>query len=327
MTDAFDWHGGRLDEARERFGNGNLPWLDLSTGINPRAWPVPENIGIDWQALPTPSALATLEQAAARHFGVDPALCCALPGSEIGLRVLGRLLDLPGRHMAPCYRTHTAAFRNSHTGDPARCEGRSDAVVIANPNNPDGRILKRAELQRWLSAQQAAGGWLIVDEAFADAVPETSIAGLVGAGRNMIVLRSFGKFFGLAGVRLGFAIAPPPIVGGLREMLGDWPVSAAAIAIGTRAYADTVWIAKARTELPVRERAFDDLLHRHGLVVKGGTCLFRLIENERAGALFERFGRNRILTRPFADYPHWLRLGVPADRNDLARIEAAFADG
>ncbi|AKM11666.1 threonine-phosphate decarboxylase [Croceicoccus naphthovorans] len=327
MNDGFRWHGGRLDDARAQFGDGDLPWLDLSTGINPVAWPMPEPLRFDWQALPAPSSLARLEEVAARYFGVDPALCCAVPGSEIGLRLLGNLIDLPGRYLPPCYRTHAEVFAVSKPGQIGHCESKADALLTANPNNPDGRVVEHETLRKWLGDQEAMAGWLIVDEAFADPAPDTSVAGLVSNERNLVVMRSFGKFFGLAGVRLGFAIAPPPITAVLRHLLGEWPISAPAIEIGTKAYADRGWIAATRANLPLRARALDEVLLAHGLVPTGGSPLFRLVETERAGELFERFARHQILTRPFCDNDHWLRFGIPADRTALDRVHTVLAHG
>lgn len=326
VSGAFHWHGGRLDEARVRFGEGAEPWLDLSTGINPCPWDGVEPIRFDWQALPAPSALRALEEAAAQHFGVDPALCCAVPGSETGLRLLGKLLDLPGRFCSPCYRTHGEMFAQ---GRPADLEpaGEATALVLANPNNPDGRIRQKHILRQWHAQQAAAGGWLVVDEAFADPAPQFSVAGDVAEGGRLVVMRSFGKFFGLAGVRLGFAIAPRILTAALRRLLGEWPVSAAALEIGTRAYRDTTWIAATRETLPLRAAALRAVLQRHGLRPMGGSPLFTLIESEQAGALFEALARRQILTRPFSDRADWLRFGLPSDNTALMRLDRALADG
>lgn len=323
---AFAWHGGRLGEARAAFGDGLEPWIDLSTGINPLPWPGACAIEPDWHSLPDPAALAALETVAARHFGVDPALCCAVPGSEMALRLLGKVTGLSGEHLTPAYRTHSVACPQAIDfvkGPP----GDDRLLLLGNPNNPDGRIIAAARLEQWLHWQERAGGWLVVDEAFADATPHTSIAPVVDEYRRLIVLRSFGKFFGLAGVRLGFVLAPPEIIAAYRQLLGDWPLSAAALAIGTAAYADTAWIEATRQALPARASVLDDAFHAHGFKPKGACPLFRLIETDDARGLFEHLARQAILTRPFADYPRWLRLGLPAGEDELARLDRALAHG
>lgn len=325
MSDPLRHHGGNLAAARARFGEG--PWLDLSTGINPVAWPVPAELTADLGPLPDPAALAQLEAAAAAHFGVSPALVCALPGSEMGLRLLGPLLGGLACHRVPGYRTHGAAFADSLPLSPAAPVPGDAALLLANPNNPCGTLLDRAALAALLAERTAAGGWLIVDEAFVDAHPEASIAPLVGDGRRLIVFRSFGKFFGLAGLRLGFVIAPPALVTRYRALLGDWPIDATALAIGTRAYRDCAWIEATRATLARRAAAFDALLRRHGLAPEGSSPLFRLVAHPDASDIFERMARAHILARPFDYAPRWLRFGVPADPQVLDRLDRALRHG
>ena len=327
MSGAFDWHGGRLDDACAQFGGTREEWLDLSTGINPCPWPVPGDLAPDWHALPDPSALVRLEGVAAQYFGVDPSLCCAVPGSEIGLRLIAAILGLPGRYIEPTYRTHAAMFAEAHSVEAPRADDPANALVIANPNNPDGRVTPLAMLREWLALQETAGGWLIVDEAFVDTMPQISIAREVDRARQLIVMRSLGKFFGLAGVRLGFAIAPPEVISALRNLLGDWPLSGAALAIGERAYADSGWIDATRTALATRAAQFDRMLSQHGMGPYGASPLFRLVRAENAGALFDRLARHHILTRPFANRSDWLRFGVPANEAQMQRVARALGDG
>lgn len=325
MSDPLLHHGGNLAAAKARFGDG--PWLDLSTGINPLAWPVPPDLDVDLGPLPDPHALAALEAAAAAQFGVAPDQLCAVPGSEMGLRLLGPLLGGRGCHHVPGYRTHGAVFADSLPVTADTPVPDDAALVLANPNNPCGTLRDRATLEMLLADRTAAGGWLIVDEAFAEPHPEASIAPLVDDARRLIVLRSFGKFFGLAGLRLGFVLAPRPLLAGYRATLGDWPIDATALAIGTRAYRDTGWIAATRTDLAARAAAFDALLQRHGLAPQGASPLFRLISHPHAAALFERLARAHILVRPFDYAPHWLRFGVPADAAALDRVDRALSHG
>ena len=327
MSDYWNWHGGGLEAAKRHFGtNEGDDWIDLSTGINPHAWPGAADLAFDWQRLPEPEALTRLEAVAASFFGVDARHVCAVPGTEIGLRLVGGLIGGPACHIAPGYRTHGEMIAGSAATGWREALNRDGTLIIANPNNPDGRLMD-GDAMRALLDGRGPGGWLLVDEAFADVDPAHSIAASVGDGRRLIVFRSFGKFFGLAGVRLGFVIAPQTIVAALRERLGAWPLSAAAIAIGTAAYADADWIAEMRRDLPVEAATLDAMLLRRGHQPTGACPLFRLIEVDDAHALFERLARRAILTRPFANQPRWLRIGLPADAGALARLETALSDG
>ncbi|GHC88384.1 threonine-phosphate decarboxylase [Novosphingobium pokkalii] len=318
----FTWHGGGLAAARAQFGEG--PWLDLSTGINPCPWPHAPALPVDWQALPDEAALRDLERAAAAHFGCAAEQVCAVPGTEIGLRLVGALLEGRGFHAAPAYRTHGDMLRGSVAVNDLLAAPAGN-LVLANPNNPDGRLLSPAMLQAMLH-QRGDGGWLLLDEAFADTHPAQSLAGLVSDEARLVVFRSFGKFFGLAGLRLGFVIGPRALLARVRARLGAWPVCAAALAVGTAAYRDGAWIAQARATLAAQAATLDAALMAKGYAVQGACPLFRLLHGVDGAALFERLARRHILTRPFAEQPGWLRLGLPADAAALARLIAALPD-
>jgi cobalamin biosynthetic protein CobC len=305
-------HGGRCGPARARWPDAPSPWLDLSTGINPHAWPIERASPIDWQRLPDERALAELEAAAAATFGVPAETVCATPGSEIALRLLATL-DLPRlhRYVAPGYRTHAEAFVDAEAVDASEIARIGDGtLLLARPANPQGAL--------W--PLPLNGVRLIVDEAFADALPGASILPHPSA----IVLRSFGKFFGLAGVRLGFVVAPAEDLARLRDRLGSWPVSAAAIAIGTAAYRDRDWQETMRSRLATDCAVLDQVLRGHGLAPEGDCPLFRLVRTTDAGALFERLARQGILTRPFDHAPDWLRLGLPGSDAALDRLDRAL---
>lgn len=321
---SFSFHGGRLADAIAHFGRSDVPWIDLSTGINPHGWPGADHLATDWQALPDARALADLEAAAAAFFGTDPAHVCAVPGTEIGLRMLGDILPGPAIHARPSYRTHGEMVPGSSPVALTELTGAEKAtVILANPNNPDGRITPPATLLGWLKARR---DWLVVDEAFADTSPGISLAAHVDDERRLIVFRSFGKFFGLAGVRLGFVLGPRAVITQYRRRLGSWPLAAAALAIGTAAYRDADWIAMMRIALRGQAAALDAMLARLGFTPVGACPLFRLIEVADAAALFEHLAAHAILTRPFDYNPHWLRLGLPADQAALDRLDRALAD-
>lgn len=187
------------------------------------------------------------------------------------------------------------------------------AVTLVNPNNPDGAVIDRERLLELHDELASRGGYLVVDEAFADLEPACSVASLAGGARcpRLIVLRSFGKFYGLAGVRLGFVIAGPSIIARFRELLGDWPVSADAIAVGLAAYADDAWAERTRERLKLCARRLDELLQSAGLDIVGGTSLFRLARSDEARERFENLLRAGVLARPFDHDPTLLRFGLP----------------
>lgn len=322
MSEAWTWHGGGIEAAKRAFGGDD--WIDLSTGNNPHCWAGAAGIAFDWRRLPEPEHLSRLERVAADYFGVDPRHVCAVPGSEIGLRLVGTLIGGATRHVAPGYRTHGEMIAGSAETRWDAAPGTAGNLILANPNNPDGRAVAPDALLEWLERRT---GWLLVDEAFADTDPALSVAAAVTDDKRLIVFRSFGKFFGLAGLRLGFVLAPQAIVAALRERLGAWPLSEAAIAIGAAAYADAEWIEVTRRRLPGDAAALDAMLARHGYRAAGACPLFRLIETDDARALFERLARRAILTRPFDGQPRWLRLGLPADAAALARLDVALGDG
>jgi cobalamin biosynthetic protein CobC len=321
---ALTLHGGRLGDARAQFGGDAADWLDLSTGINPRAWEPPADLAVDWRALPDPGELAQLERSAAAYFGVEAARCLAVPGSETALRALGHLLQLPGRHLPLCYSTHANAFAQAL---PLSANDSADAcvLVLGNPNNPDGAVTPREAVLSALQRQENNGGWLLVDEAFADCDPRSSVSADVGDHRRLIVTRSFGKFFGLAGVRLGFVLAPTCVLARLRERQGEWPVCSAALGFGSKAYANQAWIEQTRRDLAASALRLDAVLRRHGLDPQGECPLFRLVETSSARNIFAGLARAHILTRPFAEHPKLLRFGLPGTDAALARLDAQLA--
>jgi len=315
--DGFVRHGGRLAAARAGFPRAPQPWLDLSTGVNPRPYPAARAGRAERARLPDPEALRRLEAAAAQAFGAPAERVAAVAGSEAAIRLLPDLLAV--RHVAIAqlaYGGHAEAWAAAGaalTQDSANAE----AWVVVNPNNPDGRVTP-AELL----CASAGRRWTIVDEAFVETAPELSLAPRA-AGR-LVVLRSFGKFYGLAGLRLGFVVADESLIARLRSKLGDWPVCAEAIAAGLAAYADAAWAERTRARLSRDAARLDRMLARGGLEVVGGTSLFRLTRARDAHAVFQRLACAGILCRPFED-PQLLRFGLPGRAADWARLDAALS--
>jgi cobalamin biosynthetic protein CobC len=323
-------HGGDLAAARQMFPNAPEPIIDLSTGINPHPYPLPAVPEQVFARLPDRVALRRLAGIAARVYGAPSADCVVpAPGVQMLLPMVARLAS-PGRAaiLAPTYAEHfRAAALAGHAAaevtDIAQLEDAKLAVVV-NPNNPDGRIVPKQALLRIAGALSRHQGILVVDEAFADVVPpEVSLAGETMYD-NIVVLRSFGKFFGLAGLRLGFALAAPVIARQIERLLGPWPVSGPAILIGERALADEPWKATTLKRLSEAAQKLDRLLVRSGLEIIGGTSLYRLARSPNSHALFEHFGRAGIFVRCFAEHPTWLRWGLPRAEQDWQRLSAGL---
>ncbi|MFH1872951.1 MAG: threonine-phosphate decarboxylase CobD [Pseudomonadota bacterium] len=323
-------HGGRLLAAAARYGIAAEDWLDLSTGIAPHAYPVPPIPSAAWQRLPEDED--GLAAAACRYYGVRRVL--PLPGSQAAIRVLPRL-RAPGVALVPepSYAEYAAAWsaaghrvRRCDAADLAQAASSADAVMLGNPNNPDGQRFSQRTLLDLARRLDARGGWLIVDEAFADAEEESgSLADIAGseAARNLVVLRSLGKFFGLAGARVGFAIAADAILDRLAEEIGPWPLAHPSRHAARAALADGAWQAAQRARLQRDSAHLQGLLAAADLGDAGGTALFRYLPRHDAGELHEFFARQGILLRHFA-LPAAVRVGLPATEADWQRLAATL---
>lgn len=315
-------HGGGLDAAIAQYGGTRADWLDLSTGINPRSYPVPELAPEVWTQLPDRAAEATLEAAARAFWMVPDELgVLAAPGASVLIANLPRLLP-PGRVrvVERTYNEHAASFAQAGWDivrrDPD--EGpRAEARVVVHPNNPTGLV--------WSGADEAPGRpLLVIDESFGDIQLGTTHVRDIATRPGTIVLKSLGKFWGLPGLRLGFAIGDPELIDRLREMLGPWPVSGPALAIGRAALEDMVWANELRQKLHTDVARMDALLQSRGAEIAGGTLLFRLYEVDDAAAWQAKLAEGRVWSRIFPYAPGWLRLGLPpVDR--WAQLEAALS--
>ena len=305
-------HGGGLDAAIARYGGTRESWLDLSTGINPVPYPAPALPADAWTALPDRAAYDRLIGLARGYWNV-PEGVGILPtaGASAIIAALPRLLEqgkvaIP----APTYNEHRAAFEAAGWAiDPAS----RDAIVAVHPNNPDGRIWSASELNAPLR---------IIDESFCDVMPDASLIHLTQRA-GTIVLKSFGKFWGLAGLRLGFAIGDPEIIDDLADVLGPWNVSGPALNIGAEALSDPRWADETRARLDADATRMDALLAAQGAPLVGGTSLFRLYEVADAQAAQDQLAQHQIWSRVFPYADNWLRLGLPhPDRWE--QLEAAF---
>jgi cobalamin biosynthesis protein CobC len=324
-------HGGDPAAAEAAHGRPADGWLDLSTGINPVPYPVGDLSQRAWAVLPDAAAYRSLRRSAARYYGVgDPDLIVPAPGTQALIQWLPRL-RAPSRVaiVEPTYGEHAHSWRAvGHpvevVSDLAALDGAEDVVVIVNPNNPDGRRADPAELAGLAERLASRGGLLVVDEAFADMTPDLSLAARAGLP-GLVILRSFGKFFGLAGVRLGFALAAESMVADLTDALGPWAVAGPTAEIGTGALLDAPWIDGTRARLRADAVRLDGLLAGAGLALIGGTTLFRLAESGAAQDLYAHLARQGILIRRFPANSRWLRFGLPGGKAAWGRLEAALA--
>lgn len=314
-------HGGDLDRARRTYGQG--AWLDLSTGINPEPYPLPPMEPAIWGALPTASALATLEDAARAAYGA-PGGVVGLAGASAAIQLMPQLRPAgTARVLAPTYNEHAAALSAQgwtveEVATVTQLTG-ADVAVVVSPNNPDGQT-HSPEVLRDLAGTV---GLLVVDESFADPTPAASV--VPTAPDNVLILRSFGKFYGLAGVRLGFALGAPVLTQTLRQRAGPWAVSGPAIACGTAALLDKTWQTQTIRRLAKDAARLDGLAQSAGWRLVGGTALFRTYDTGDANAAQDHLARRHIWSRVFPYSNGWMRLGLPPTAG-WERVERAFAD-
>ena len=295
-------HGGNLDAAITRYGGLRSDWIDLSTGINPIPYPLPPLPPSAWTALPDQTARARLLTAARTFWNVPPeAEILPVPGASAAIAQIPRLA--PAGHVsipAPTYNEHAQSFAAAGwqvigTDAPA------DAMVRVHPNNPDGKLASDAPHESTLR---------VIDESFCDVAPDQSLIARA-AEPGSLILKSFGKFWGLAGLRLGFVIGDPALLARLAEMLGPWSVGGPALEIGAVALEDTAWADQTRLRLETDAARLDGLVMASGATLVGGTPLFRLYDVADAAAWQDRLARHRIWSRVFPYNPRWLRLGLP----------------
>jgi L-threonine-O-3-phosphate decarboxylase len=321
-------HGGRLLRAARRHGIAPADWLDLSTGVSPFAWPLPPIPASAWQRLPEDDD--GLLDIACDYYGAPHVLPVA--GSQAAIQALPFLRDLSRVGiLAPGYAEHAHAWRHAgHIVETLSATElfeqvrRFDVIVLIHPNNPAGDVFERGALLSLHETLAARGGWLVVDEAFIDATPERSVCDAADR-EGLVVLRSAGKFFGLAGARAGFVCAAPALLDPLREQLGPWTLSGPTRHVLKLALADRDWQMQARVRLRERSARLYALLASHDLAPSAGCALFQWRIDERASALHEALAARGILTRLF-DVPASLRFGLPADDAAFDRLDRALSE-
>lgn len=325
------FHGGGLDVAINKHGGEKSDWLDLSTGINPNPYPVYGVDPMSWNRLPDVNAMSILLNSARAYYRIgDGVDICAANGTQAIIDILPRAFDCKRVGIfTPTYNEHAHVWQKLGS-EVVELEhgsvlaGNLNALVIVNPNNPDAKIYETSEVLKFASEMQKTGGIVIVDEAFCDTSPEKSI--VPNLPSNVIVLKSFGKFFGLAGLRLGFAVGAPKLLEKLKKQIGPWAVSGPALQIGSRAFADTNWINYAITALEVLSSKQSKILGSCGFKIEGENPLFIYASHLNAQAIYEQLAECHILTRPFLQYPEKLRFGICANKEQLERFEKALKE-
>jgi cobalamin biosynthetic protein CobC len=317
-------HGGNLNDAVIRFGRPRAEWLDLSTGINPRWYATPFIASDAWHRLPESDP--ALAQAAAHFYGAPRLLPVA--GTQAAIQALPRL-RAPSRVRvaAPTYAEH-AHHWGMHGHSLSLCDydqldtDNCDVLVVCNPNNPTGATIPAAQLLRWAGELAARGGWLVVDETFADTTPELSVAAH-SAQPGLIVLRSIGKFFGLAGARVGMVGAEPALLAALADLLGPWTISGPAQRIARRAFEDIDWQQRTRVQLVAAGERLQGMLAANG-IASSGCALFQWWPEAQPQAFWRHMAEQGIWVRLFENAARGIRLGLPPDEAAWQRLETAL---
>lgn len=335
-------HGGALAEAIRRYGGSAADWIDLSTGINPEPYRLPPIPAAAWARLPDEDLVMAASEAADRFYRGEGGatlqaermslpLPLPLPGTQAAIRLLPSFVPagLRAAIISPTYGEYRRVLKGSGLAADALAsleavDERHGLVVVVNPNNPDGRRVPRTDLLVLAGDLAARGGLLVVDEAFADFDPAESVARDAGVQPGLLVLRSFGKFFGLAGLRLAFALAEAAILARITVALGPWPVSGPALSIAAAAFSDAEAIDGVRRSIRERANATRALLEAAGLAIAGEAALFFLVRHPGAARIHEALLRRHILVRAFDEQPDRLRFGLVRP-GEAARVGAALA--
>lgn len=320
------YHGGQLDLAIGRYGGSKETWLDLSTGINPNAYPIGDLDAAVWQRLPDKAAESALIRAARGFYGAPNKFgVVASNGTQTLIELVPKILKSQNIDiLSPTYGEHEHAWLKGgchveQISDIHNLSMLSNAVVVVNPNNPDGKSYSTGELRDLAREMARRHGFLIIDEAFCDFDEEQSFVSSIE--ENVLIYRSFGKFFGLAGLRLGFLIANRTIIHQMENLLGPWCVSGPALDIGARALQDDDWIAQMRANLKIASQQQGELLAKHGFEICGANALFTYVDHARAKEINLLLLKNHVLARKFPLMPTKLRFGLCKNEVELARFD------
>lgn len=323
-------HGGRINAAQVLFPNAPLPWIDLSTGVNPHAYPIPKLAPQAWSRLPDDGAFSGIEDAARMRYNAPPqGSVVAGSGVQSFIQILPRIF--PRRRVAILGFTYAEYALNWRTSGSTidivdtieQLDKDFDIGIIVNPNNPDGRLVEKDRIVDLAERFARKNQLLIIDESFVDFYPQLSAVNL-SILDSVIVLRSFGKTYGLPGLRLGFALCSKYNEILLRQALGPWAVSGPALAIGLQALFDPEWLKCAAVKCQHDADRLDNLLKNTGFIAIGGTILYRLVQHREAQRIFDKLCTHGILVRHFPEKQDWLRFGLPDDSKAWARLTKAL---
>lgn len=325
-------HGGRIKDAAKKYTIPENEWIDLSTGINPNGWPVPHIPDNIWQSLPEDND--ELQAIACNYYGCD--ICLPVSGSQAAIQMLPTLRSFSNVGIiSPTYAEHEFHWKQSGhnvirflADDIEKYIGQLDVLVVVNPNNPTGEIIPAETLLNWHQQLSIKGGWLIVDEAFMDVTPENSLVPS-GIKPGLIILRSIGKFFGLAGIRCGFVISDIELLQHMANKLGPWSLTGATRYIVKKALINENWQTDARIKLHKSKLRLGQLFHEKGLNILGETALFQWLTHSRAKDIHEAFATQGILIRYFEKQildnkkivRASLRFGIPDNENQWRRLD------
>lgn len=326
-------HGGKLIEASHKYGIPLEQWLDLSTGINPLPYPIQLIPPANWHRLPEEED--GLQKAAELYYGTE--FFIPVAGSQTAIKLIPKLRakSIIGI-LSPSYTEHAQAWseagheivfitapQQEKTAETiTKYINELDVLIVCNPNNPTGQEFSRSQLLEWRQILAAKGGWLIVDEAFMDANPENSLIDLSGTP-GLLILRSLGKFFGLAGARVGFFFAADELLKSMRLQMGPWAIAGPSRFIATQALSDHQWQQKARLELNTSTKRLATLLAAYKIQGAGSTAYFQWIQHPECANLHQFFAKKGILTRLFQE-PESLRIGLPGKNEEWRRLEESL---
>lgn len=324
-------HGGNLDEAARAFGFALDEMRDLSTGISPVSYEMALPSSSVAQALPLDSDLAALYEVAKTAYGAPAeAAICAGPGSQSLLGALPRLLAGPRVIWCPepTYNEHRYRWEKygHHVDGGPACPARADVIILGQPNNPNGHIWSKEEIASYHQMMQQTGGLLILDEAFADAMPEISFGAKAGQD-GLIILRSLGKFYGLAGLRVGFALGADDMIAQLRDEIGPWPLSQLAMIVAEAALQDSHWQARHRDFLSQQARLMTSYLSKAGFEIVTSLPLFISVRHQHMPRIHHYLASHGFWTRRYQADPCFMRLGIIGDDADMAAFASLIEKG